>query len=68
MKVKEILLNMIEAKQEGFSCYECGKPIRIGEHMIDCADCGAVFCEKCTKEGGFANHTCDLDEFDFNED
>lgn len=68
MKVKEILLRMIEAKQEGFSCYECGEPIHVGESMIDCSDCGAVFCRACTINGGFANHTCDLDEYDFGDE
>jgi hypothetical protein len=36
--------------------------------MIDCADCGAVFCRTCTIEGGFANHTCDLEEYDFDDE
>ena len=68
MKVKEIVLSMIEAKMEGFSCYECGEPIHIGDSMIDCADCGAVFCYNCVMEGHFISHKCDLDEYDFGDE
>lgn len=42
----------------GFSCNSCGQPIEKGGLFCDCPECGAIYCEKCVKDGTFEAHTC----------
>ena len=43
----------------GFSCAECGEDLKPDDRVEVCADCGAIFCEQCVKNGALANHECD---------
>lgn len=43
----------------GYSCNGCGQPLEEGDLFCACTDCGAVYCEKCVKNGTFEAHNCD---------
>lgn len=43
----------------GFSCDGCGAPLDKGSLFCDCADCGAIYCAECVKNGTFEAHTCE---------
>lgn len=45
-----------------FSCYNCGKHLSREDLAVDCADCGAVFCEDCVKSGALDEHICEDDD------
>lgn len=45
----------------GFSCTCCGRPLKVDDLMVSCADCGAIFCEECVRNGEVENHECDDD-------
>lgn len=46
---------------ELFSCDHCGKPLHREDLFVDCADCGAIFCENCVKSGALNEHICEED-------
>jgi hypothetical protein len=46
----------------GMGCSCCGCAIPVGALFLDCADCGAIFCEDCVNDGSFDNHCCEDDE------
>ena len=48
-----------------FSCNECGRNLRETDRVIDCADCGAIICERCVNNGNADAHVCENDEFEF---
>lgn len=64
-RIADSLLMMEPASCGGFGCAHCGTPIKRGEPMIDCADCAAVFCQKCVESGTFDMHSCA--EYDFED-
>lgn len=45
-----------------FSCCNSGKHLRREDLAVDCADCGAVFCEDCVKNGALDEHICEEDD------
>ena len=51
-----------------FSCCNCGKHLRREDLAVDCADCGAVFCEDCVKSGALDEHICEDDDEERNEE
>ena len=50
-----------------FSCSCCGTSLKENELVVACADCGAIFCEQCVRNGEVNNHECE-DEYFGNED
>lgn len=50
---------------KGFSCNECGRNLRETDRVIDCADCGAIICERCVTNGRVEDHVCEDDDFEF---
>lgn len=46
-------------KSKMFSCYCCGKSLKENDLVVDCADCGAIFCEECVRNGEMNNHKCE---------
>lgn len=48
-----------------FSCNGCFAQLIPTDLAIDCADCGAVYCEKCVRNGTMDDHICEDDEFEF---
>lgn len=45
-----------------YSCNECGANLRATDKVIDCADCGAIICERCVRAGKVDDHVCMDDE------
>lgn len=41
-----------------YACNGCGKDLREGDLVCDCAECGAMYCEECVRDGTFENHDC----------
>ena len=35
----------------GFNCNGCGNPIEKGGLFCTCADCGAMYCQTCVRDG-----------------
>lgn len=60
----EMLSMMTPAVSAGCACAECGTEIRRGDRMISCADCAAIFCERCVGDGTFAMHSCEAYNFE----
>lgn len=48
-----------------YSCANCGKSLTVECKVLDCADCGAIFCEQCVRDGSFESHQCSEDDFEF---
>lgn len=47
-----------------YSCSCCGKHLTEKDLGLDCADCGAIFCEECVRNGEVENHVCDDGDFE----
>ena len=47
-----------------YSCVCCGKSLKEDDLVVACADCGAIFCEKCVRDGEVENHECDDDDIE----
>jgi hypothetical protein len=47
-----------------YSCSCCGKPLQEDDLVVDCADCGAIFCEECVRNGKVKSHECDDGDFE----
>lgn len=45
-----------------YICNECGANLRATDKVIDCADCGAIICERCVRAGKVDDHVCVNDE------
>ena len=54
-------------KSRMFNCSFCGKSLKETDLVIDCADCGAIFCEDCVRNGEIEAHECEED-FEDDED
>ena len=63
---KFCLSRMKSAKYYNFGCVGCGKIIQRGELMIECPDCGAIFCKQCVEDESYENHVCE--DYDFEDD
>lgn len=54
---------LLRVSQASVYCDGCGQLIRPHvNHLTACADCGALFCEKCVTDGTFDEHVCEDDE------
>lgn len=42
-----------------YSCSCCGKSLKENDLVVDCSDCGAIFCEECVRNGEVEKHQCD---------
>lgn len=42
-----------------YSCSCCGKGLKEDDLVVDCADCGAIYCEECVRNGEMSVHLCD---------
>lgn len=62
--IKFYLNRMRPALYYNFACVCCGKTIQRGELMIECPDCGAIFCKECVEDEKYENHVCQ----DYNSD
>ena len=47
-----------------YSCVCCGKNLKEDDLAVDCADCGAIYCEECVRNGEMNNHECDAGDFE----
>lgn len=47
-----------------YSCSCCGKHLKENDLGLDCADCGAIFCEECVRNGEVEGHECENDELE----
>ena len=54
------------ATHGGMGCAHCGTSIKPGDKYADCADCGAIFCEKCVRDGILEHHDCE--DYDWDDD
>ena len=50
---------MVVSQFYGFACACCGKPIDKGDLLIECPDCGGVFCKECVEDESYENHKCE---------
>lgn len=53
--------HMLPIPCNGFGCNECGLILKKGDLACICADCGAVFCERCVKNDALDAHCCEAD-------
>lgn len=63
MRVKKIIKEMRVARTDLMVCSWCWEPINKGSLFCDCADCGAIFCEKCANDGSFEEHKCEEEHY-----
>ena len=47
-----------------YSCSCCGRALNEDDLVVDCADCGAIFCEECVRDGEINSHECEVDDFE----
>lgn len=50
--------------QAGLFCAGCGRYLKATDLVVDCPDCGAIYCESCVRDGTFENHSCEDEEDD----
>ena len=55
---KEVLDRMADYTQYLSPIPNSG-PLDKGSLFCDCADCGAIYCAECVKNGTFEAHTCE---------
>lgn len=59
---------LVTATHGGMGCAHCGTTIKPGDKYADCADCGAIFCENCVRDGTYEHHDCEDYDWDDEDD